>query len=241
MLEARATQLFRRPRAAAPACVSGGESATEIELDAASQADTPSSVRAACAAARGAATPVAAVTVRPRHAEIAARELAGTGVRVAAFLGLGRDPEAALAAGAAELEIVLDTGLLLAGRVAEVHENLMAFGRASGGASVKVAIDARELGSYAAVRRAADVALASGANFLKTAPDTDAAALPALALLLCEALRAHARRGGHACGLSLAGKLGRAPAGYREIVRDTLGAESLGPDRFRIAVPAGSA
>ena len=231
MLEARATQLFRRPRA-------GAAEPAHVELDAGDAAATPAFVRAACARALGLAggTPSAAVIVRPRLVSVAARELAGSDVRVAAELDGTCDAAAALADGAGEIEFALDAATLLGGRPADAYQRVAALKRACGHAPLKVLIDARGLGSYAAVRRAADVALAAGADFLKTACATSASRLPALVLLLSEALRAHGRRGGGTAGLAIAGRPAIAPfaAGYREIVRETLGPEHVGPDRFRV-------
>jgi len=231
MLEARATHLFRRQRPGPP-------EASHVELDAGDASATPAFVRGACARALGLAggAPSAAVIVRPRLVSVAARELAGSGVRVAAELDGTCDAAAALADGAGEIEFPLDAATLLGGRPADAYERVAALKRACGSVPLKILIDARGLGSYVAVRRAADVALAAGADFLKTACATSAHRLPALVLLLSEALRAHGRRAGRSAGIAVAGRpaIASFAAGYREIVRETLGPEHAGPERFRV-------
>ncbi len=243
MLEARASQLFRRS--------AEGDAKREAfalvlactELDVATGTETPATVRAACARAAAPAPglpPIAAVCVRPALAGVAALKLADSPVRLAVAVG----PEGAragalepvLAAGAREIEAALDSGAFLASRPDAVLARLAAAKSACGPALLKIVIAPRELGSFAALRRAADLALAAGADFVKTANDTEAAALPAVALLLCEALRAHARRTGREAGLSLAGHAQgpEAALGYLAIVRDTLGTAWTRPERFRL-------
>jgi len=237
MLEARAAQLFRRPRDDGAQRDAMLAAAALLEIDALSGGPTPGTVRAACARALAADfTAPAAVVVGLPFVSFAAHALAASPVLVAAAVGLGVDPAAAVTAGAHEVEIPLDAGALLAGRPQVAFEAIEAAKRACGQAALKVVIGARELGSCAAVGRAAALALAAGADFLKTAADTEPAALPALALLLCGVLREHGRRTGRFAGLALAGAALSADAriGFVSIARETLGAAWLQPARLRI-------
>jgi len=242
MLEARAAQLFRRLHddgAKRDAMVAAG---ALLEIDAVTGGATPGTVRAACARALVADVPApAAVVVGVHLASVAVRALAESPVRVAVALSPGGDPAAAVAAGAHEVEIPLDAAALLAGRPEVAIQAIEAAKHACGQAVLKVVIGAGELGSRAAFARAAALALAAGAEFLKTAADTEPAALPALALLLCGVLREHGRRTGRFGGLALAGTAmtADARAGFVSIASETLGAACLQPARLRIG--AGSA
>jgi len=213
--------------------------------------DTAGNVRALCArAAKPApdAPSVAAVCVYPSLVPEAAAALAATSVRVAAVAaafpsGLSslevklRDAAEAVAAGAHEIDMVIDRGALLAGHDRRVREEIAAMRDACGGATLKVILEAGELGSYAAVRHACNLALEAGADFVKTSTGKiGAGSTPALALLLCEALREHGRRTGRAAGLKLAGgiRTTKAALGYLAIVKETLGDAWLTPALFRI-------
>jgi deoxyribose-phosphate aldolase len=232
MLEARATQLFGR----LPSGDATPPADAFIELDVVSGSPTPATVRAACARARAAGFGgPAAVVVAPRFASLAAQALAASPVRVVVALGPHDDAAGAAAAGAHEIEIRLDAGALLAGRPDDARGQIAATKRACGDAVVKVVIGARELGSWTAVRRAAGVALAAGADFLKTAGDSERSALPALALLLSELLREDARRTGRAAGLAGRNVSAGARTGFVSIASETLGARWLRPELFRLA------
>lgn len=181
-LEARAAALASRALEA-----EAKQSAIDIaiaclDLTTLEGADSPGRIRALCAQAlspgRG-ARPVAAVCVYPSLVAIAVEALRGSGVRVAAvatgFPG-GQttldvklsETRAAIAAGAQEIDMVIDRGAFLAGRYEDVTMQVAAVREACGGATLKVILEAAELGSYDAIRRACDLALAGGADFLKT-------------------------------------------------------------------------
>ena len=134
--------------------------------------------------------------------------------------------------------MVIDRGLFLAGEHARVHDEIVAVKSACGPASLKVILEVGELGSYEAIRRACDIALAAGADFVKTATGK----LPISSTprrsrsLMCEAIRDHAHRTGREAGLKLAGGIRstKSALGYLALVNETLGAAWLAPDRFRI-------
>lgn len=241
MLEARATQLFRRLHDDGAKRDAMAAAGALLEIDAATGGQTPGTVRAACARALAPDFPAPAAVVVGLHlAPVAARALAESPVRVSVALGPGGDPAAAVAAGAHEVELTLDAGVLLAGRPEVAIQAIEAAKHACGHAALKVVIGAGELGSCAAFARAAALALTAGADFLKTSADTEPAALPALALLLCGVLREHRRRTGRFGGLALAGAAmtADARAGFVSIAGETLGADCLQPARLRIGAGA---
>jgi len=244
-LEARASALFSRA-VRGPARAEGfGLAIACLDLTSLEGSDTPETVRSLCARARRSG--VAAVCVYPSLVPVARRALQDSPVRVASVAGAfpsGQsslevklaDLRAALAAGAHEIDVVIDRGAFLAGRYAEVSAQLEALRAACPGATLKVIVEAGELGSYVALRRACDLALAAGADFIKTATGKIATSTsPAIALAMCDALRAHRRRTGRCAGLKLAGGIRDAAAalGYLALVKESLGDEWLEPSRLR--------
>src|SRR4026207_2265701 len=89
--------------------------------------------------------------------------------------------------------MVIDRGSFLAGRYAKVYDEIVRVKEASGEAHLKVILETGELGTYDNVRRASLLAIAAGADFIKTSTGklSSAATLP-LALGMLEAIR-----GGH--------------------------------------------
>jgi len=250
-LEARAAFLVRR-------AIKGEAKRTAIDLLIAcldlttlEGKDTPAKVRATCARAIApapGAPSVAAVCIYPSLVAEAEAALAGSGVRVASVAtafpsglspleGRLREVRAAVAAGADEIDMVIDRSAFLAGRYAEVRDGVAAVRDASGGATLKVILEAGELGSYRAIRYACDLALDGGADFLKTSTGKiGVSSTPAIALVICEALRERARTTGARVGLKLAGGIRTTAAalGYLALVNETLGPAWLGPARLRI-------
>lgn len=192
---------------------------------------------------------VAAVCVYPNLVPIAKDALKGTGVKVASVAtafpsGLaGRevriaDTEQALAGGADEIDMVIDRGAFLEGREAYVADDIAAIKRVCGDrAKLKVILETGELGSYANIRRASDLALEAGADIIKTSTGKAGtnATFPT-ALLMCEAIRDFTRSTGQVRGLKVAGgvRTTKQALTYLVIVNETLGAGWLTPELFRI-------
>ena len=217
-------------------------------------ADTPGKVLSLCAKAlrpepsNPAVPPVAAVCVYPELAGVAAEVLAGTPVRVASVAGsfpAGLGPlgvrlaeiTAATEAGADEIDIVLNRSAFLAGRYRQAFDELSAAKEAAGPAHLKVILETGELGSYDAVRRASVLAMAAGADFIKTSTGKigTSATLP-VALCMAEAIRDFADAEGRAVGLKVAGGIRTAKQSwqYLVVIAETLGPQWLHPDLFRI-------
>ncbi len=98
-------------------------------------------------------------------------------------------------------------------------------------------LETGELGSYDAVRRASDLALEAGADFIKTSTGKVGtnATFP-VAVAMCEAIRDYARRTGRRVGLKVAGgvRTTKQALTYLVVVKETLGDQWLSPDWFRI-------
>jgi deoxyribose-phosphate aldolase len=251
MLEARAATLVKRSIKAETKRVGIDLAVACMDLTTLEGKDTPGKVRGLCARAiaPGAGAPsVAAICVYPNLVAEASRALAGSTVKVASVAtafpsGLSsldiklRDTREAVAAGADEIDMVIDRGRFLAGHDDAVLAEIRAVKDTCGSAALKVILEAGELGSYAAIRRASDLALAGGADFIKTATGKiGISSTPAIALVMCEAIRDHARATGREAGLKLAGgiRTTKAALGYLALVNETLGPAWLTPGRFRI-------
>ena len=217
-------------------------------------ADTPGKVKALCAkAVRPDPTDrtvpsVAAVCVYPTMVPVAAEALRGTGVLVASVAGAfpsGLGPQEtrldeirrAVAAGADEIDMVLNRSAFLSGDFATAFDDIAASKEAAGRAHLKVILETGELGSYDQTPRASMLAMAAGADVIKTSTGKIgvASTLPT-ALCMAEAIRDFREQTGRVVGLKLAGGIRNAKMAwqYLVIVGETLGPEWLRPERFRL-------
>src|SRR6202000_1426245 len=160
---------------------------------------------------------VAAVCVYPDLAGLAAAELKGTPVKVASVATAfpsGRaalevklaDVKSAVAAGADEVDMVIDRGAFLSGRYLVVHDEIQAVRAACGPAHLKVILETGELGTLDNVRRASWLAMLAGADFIKTSTGkvAPAATLP-VTLVMLEAVRDWLAATGRHVGVKPAG------------------------------------
>jgi deoxyribose-phosphate aldolase len=191
---------------------------------------------------------VAALCVYPNLVPTAVEALRGSGVKVASVatgFPSGQMPlelrleeiERAIDAGADEIDIVISRGLFLSGDERSVFDEVASSKKAAGEAHVKAILETGELGSYDRIRRAALVAMAAGADTIKTSTGkvSPASTLPT-ALVMAEAIRDFEEYGGRAVGLKVAGGIRTAKDAIRYLVimHETLGDDWLTPDRFRI-------
>ena len=191
---------------------------------------------------------VAAVCLYPNLVAIAKQLLRGTDVKVAAVStafpsGLSSmevklaDTAQAIAAGADEIDMVIDRGAFLSGHYREVYDEIVDVKKVCGPVHLKVILETGELGSYDNVRRASDLALEAGADFIKTSTGKVGtnATFP-VAVTMCEAIRDYARRTGRRAGLKVAGgvRTTKQAMTYLVIIKETLGESWLTPDLFRI-------
>jgi deoxyribose-phosphate aldolase len=216
--------------------------------------DTPGKVVAMCSKAvrpdpgDHSIPSAAAVCIYPNLVAVAAGQLKGTGVRVASVggsfpSGLGpldvrlREIRQAVEDGADEIDIVLNRSAFLSGRYRQAFEEIAASREACGRAHLKVILEAGELGSYDQIRRASVLAMAAGADFIKTSTGKiGASATLPNALCMLEAIRDFHRETGRRVGLKVAGgiRASKQAVQYLVLVYETLGADWMSPDRFRI-------
>ena len=143
---------------------------------------------------------------------------------------------AAVAAGADEVDMVIDRGAFLAGDYLTVFEEIVEVKEAAGEAHLKVILETGELETYDNVRRASVLAMAAGADFIKTSTGkvTPAATMP-VTLVMLEAIRDFERSTGRQVGMKPAGGIRTAKEAiqYLVILYETLGPRWMSPDWFR--------
>ena len=232
-----------------------------IDLTTLSGDDTPGRVRRLCAKARrplrqeilealGAERldiTVGAVCVYHNMIEPAVEALAGSGIPVAAVsagfpAGLGpletriREIEASVAAGALEIDIVIDRGLALTGDWAGLYEQLRSFREACGAARMKAILGTGDLATLRNVAKASLVAMMAGADFIKTSTGKESvnATLP-VSLVMVRMIRAYFERSGQRVGFKPAGGIGEAKTAlvYLGLMKEELGRDWMEPALFR--------
>lgn len=191
--------------------------------------------------------PVAAVCVYPNLVPVARRALAGSAVHVASVAtgfpsGLVplelklEETRRAVALGADEIDMVIDRGAFLSGEFAQVFDEIARVKEACGPAHLKVILETGELGSYDAVRRASALAMAAGADFIKTSTGKiQPAATPQVVLVMIEAIRDFYLATGRRIGMKPAGGIRTTKQALHLLVmvKETLGDAWLTPDLFR--------
>jgi deoxyribose-phosphate aldolase len=191
---------------------------------------------------------VAAICVYPSLVPTAVERTRGTSVKVASVatafpsgqspthikVGEARD---AVELGADEIDMVIDRGAFLSGRYAKVYDEIVQVKEAIGETHLKVILETGELGTYDNVRRASLLAMAAGADFIKTSTGKlpSSATLP-VTLCMLEAIRDVHEETGRRVGMKAAGGIRQAKQAVQYLVQlhETLGTEWLTPDLYRL-------
>jgi deoxyribose-phosphate aldolase len=224
-----------------------------VDLTTLEGADTPGKVRSLCAkAVRPDPTDVscpavAAVCVYPDLVETAVGALHGSDVQIASVATAfpsGRaaiatklhDVRDAVAAGATEIDMVIDRGAFLAGRYGQVFDEIVAVKQQCGAAHLKVILETAELATLDNVRRASWLALLAGGDFIKTSTGKlTTSATPPVALVMLQAVRDFAAVHGELRGVKLAGgiRASKDAIRYLVMVNEVAGEQWLDPALFR--------
>ncbi len=222
-----------------------------VDLTTLEGADTHGKVRAMCTKAQhpGEGAPrVAAVCVYPDLVAVAAEAVRGSGVKVASVATAfpsGRsslevkvsDTALAVAAGADEIDMVIDRGAFLSGDYLKVYEEIVAVKAACGEAHLKVILETGELSTYDNVRRASWLAMLAGADFIKTSTGkVSPAATPPVTMIMLEAVRDFRDQTGRQVGVKPAGGIRTTKDAIKNLVlvNETAGGDWLSPDWFRL-------
>ncbi|MCB0336525.1 MAG: deoxyribose-phosphate aldolase [Bdellovibrionales bacterium] len=224
-----------------------------IDLTTLEGADTPGKVKQLCHKAKyldermpGLPT-VAAVCVYPTLVSIAREELKGSSIKIASVatgFPSGQTPlptrleetRMAVAEGAHEIDMVISRGKFLTGMYNEVAEEIAAVKEACGGTHLKVILETGELSTLDNVRKASEIAIYAGADFIKTSTGKHqpAATMP-VTLVMLETIRDYYYETGVRIGMKPAGGIATAKQAlqYLVMLRETLGQDWMTPDLFR--------
>ena len=226
-----------------------------IDLTTLEGSDSPGKVRQLCYKAMHLhdALPdlphVAAICVYPTLVRVARKALGDSSIKVAsvatAFPSGQSSRETkmgeiryAVQEGADEIDMVISRGAFLRGDLRYVYEEVVeAKSVCADQAHLKVILETGELGTLDRIRHASDLALAAGADFIKTSTGKvkPAATLP-VTLVMLEAIRDFHQRTGRKCGMKPAGGIRNAKTAiqYLIVLNETLGRDWMTPDLFRI-------
>jgi deoxyribose-phosphate aldolase len=190
---------------------------------------------------------VAAVCVYPSMIPFVKQALGGSGVHIAS-VATGfpsgqtythikvQETREAVAAGADEIDMVIDRGAFLSGDYHKVFDEIAEIKEACGPAHLKVILETGELASYDQVRRASLIAMYAGADFIKTSTGkvTVNATLP-VTLVMLEAIRDFDHATGKKIGMKPAGGIANSKLAlaYLVVLYETLGPDWMSPDMFR--------
>ena len=190
---------------------------------------------------------VAAVCVYPAMVPYARDAVAGSGVKVASvatYFPSGQidtkakvvETSSVVSMGADEVDMVIDRGAFLSGSFFKVFDEIRRVKEACGDAHLKVILETGELGGLDDVRRVSMLAMAAGADFIKTSTGKvqPAATLP-VTLVMLEAIRDFYAATGVQIGMKPAGGIRTAKDAIRYLVvlNETLGSAWMTPDWFR--------
>lgn len=215
--------------------------------------DSPGKVIQLCSKAKTPYAPlpdlpsVAAVCVYPNRVSVAKKALMGSTVKVASVAtafpsGMAQlqvkldDTRYAVDQGADEIDMVISRGEFLRGNYRFIFDEIAAIKEACGDAHLKVILETGELETLENVRKASDIAMHAGADFIKTSTGkVSPAATQPVTLVMLEAIRDFYQDTGKMVGMKPAGGIRKAKEAlqYLVLVKETLGAAWLTPDWFR--------
>jgi len=190
---------------------------------------------------------VAAICVYPNMVAIAKKALEGSGVKVASVAtafpsGMSSrevklaDTKLAVDHGADEIDMVISRGRFHQGDYQYVFDEIALIKEACGKARLKVILETGELGTPDQVRRASDIAIHAGADFIKTSTGkiSPAATMPTT-LLMLEAIKDHYQNTGKMVGMKPAGGISDAKTAlhYLAMLKETLGEAWMSSEWFR--------
>ena len=191
---------------------------------------------------------VAAVCVYPSMVGFVKEALGDSGVKVASvatgfpsgqtFTDIKiQETRDTVAAGADEIDMVIDRGAFLSGDYQKVFDEIAEVKEACGPAHLKVILETGELANFDQVRKASLIAMYAGADFIKTSTGKVAvnATLP-VTLVMLEAIRDFQHATGKKIGMKPAGGISNAKLSlaYLVLLYETLGADWMNPDMFRL-------
>ena len=224
-----------------------------IDLTTLEGKDTPGKVRQMCYKAHhlhdthSGIPSVAAVCVYPTMVGIAKEALKNTSVKVASVstaFPAGQssmevkltDTRLAVDRGADEIDMVISRGKFLAGEYAFVFDEIAAIKEACGPARLKVILETGELSTLDNVRKASEIAILAGADFIKTSTGKiQPAATMQVTYTMLMAIKDHYDKTGHMVGMKPAGGISTSKLALHNLVmvKEILGTAWLSNEWFR--------
>jgi deoxyribose-phosphate aldolase len=224
-----------------------------IDLTTLEGKDTPGKVKQLCYKAKhlldtyeGLPT-VAAVCVYPSMVRVAKRSLGDSDIKIASVATAFpsgqasmkvkiEDAKFAISEGADEVDMVISRGKFLAGEYNFVFDEIAAIKEACGEARLKVILETGELSTFDKVRRASDIAMYAGADFIKTSTGKvqPAATMP-VTLVMLEAIRDYYYSTGKMIGMKPAGGISKSKLAlhYLVMLNEVLGEDWMNNHWFR--------
>jgi len=190
---------------------------------------------------------VAAVCVYPSMVGVAKKALGDSGVKVASVstaFPSGQAPtqvkiddtKYAVENGADEIDMVISRGKFLQGEYNFVFDEIALIKETCGDARLKVILETGELGTYDRVRKASDIAMYAGADFIKTSTGkiSPAATMP-VTLVMLEAIRDFYYKTGKKIAMKPAGGISKAKLAlhYLVMLNEVLGEDWMNNEWFR--------
>lgn len=190
---------------------------------------------------------VAAVCVYPTFVGIAKQELAGSSINIASvstafpsgqstFEVKIADTKFAVDQGADEIDMVISRGKFLAGEYNFVYDEIAAVKEACGSSHLKVILETGELDTLDNVRKASDIAIYAGADFIKTSTGkiSPAATMPVTFVML-NAIKDYYKKTGVKIGMKPAGGISTSKIAlqYLVMLNETLGHKWMNKNLFR--------
>ncbi|MCH2231245.1 MAG: deoxyribose-phosphate aldolase [Crocinitomicaceae bacterium] len=190
---------------------------------------------------------VAAVCVYPAMVAVAKKAVDGSGVKVASVstaFPSGQAPlevkimdtKFAVDHGADEIDMVISRGKFLSGDYNYVFDEIASIKEVCGKARLKVILETGELVTLDNVRRASDIAMYAGADFIKTSTGKiQPAATMQVTYVMLEAIRDFMDKTGVKVGMKPAGGISNAKLALNNLVmvKEVLGMEWLNNKWFR--------
>ena len=224
-----------------------------IDLTTLEGKDTPGKVKQMCfkAAHLHDAYPdlptVAAVCVYPSMVKIAAHALKNTSIQIASVstafpsgqapLDIKiRDTQFAVSEGATEIDMVISRGKFLAGEYGYVYDEIATIKENCGNARLKVILETGELTTLDNVRKASDIAIYAGADFIKTSTGKiQPAATMQVTYVMLQAIKDYFDSTGKMIGMKPAGGISTAKLALHNLVmvNEILGPKWLTNEWFR--------
>jgi deoxyribose-phosphate aldolase len=224
-----------------------------IDLTTLEGKDTPGKVKQMCYKAmhlhdvQPGLPSVAAVCVYPTMVRIAKKEVEGSNVKVASVSTAFpsgqapldvkiRDTRFAVEEGADEIDMVISRGKFLSGEYAYVFDEIATIKEACGKARLKVILETGELVTLDNVRKASDLAIYAGADFIKTSTGKiQPAATMQVTYTMLMAIKDYYDKTGIMIGMKPAGGISTSKLAlhYLVMVKETLGNAWLSNEWFR--------